>query len=54
MGGKNNTNNNGMGNLMMLGMMSNGGFGDMFNFDGIFDFDNEAEDADDDNQGDEE
>ena len=40
---------------MMLGMMSNGGFGDMFNFDGIFDFDNdEAEDADDDNQEDEE
>lgn len=55
MGGKNNANNNGMGNLMMLGMMSNGGFSDMFNFDGIFNFDNdEAEDTDDDNQGDEE
>ena len=55
MGGKNNINNNGMGNLMMLGMMGNGGFSDMFNFDGIFGFDNdEAKDADDDNQEDEE
>ena len=50
MGGKNGD-NNGMGNLMMLGMMSNGGFSDMFNFDGMFDFDNDAEE---DNQEDEE
>ena len=54
MGGKNNSNNNGMGNLMMLGMMGNGGFGDMFNFDGMFDFGNDAEEVEEDNQEDEE
>ena len=54
MGGKNNSNNNSMGNLMMLGMMGNGGFGDMFNFDGMFDFGNDAEEIEDENQEDEE
>ena len=54
MNGKNGGANNGMGNLMMLGMMGNGGFGDMFNFDGIFDFGNDAEKVEEDNQEDEE
>ena len=35
-------------------MMGNGSFGDMFNFDGMFDFGNDAEEAEDDNQEDEE
>ena len=51
-GGKNGSANNGMGNLMMLGMMGNGGFSDMFNFDGMFGFDDDTEDAEDENQED--